>query len=87
MNSKTYYIETKDDRLEVDFFGEVTMQENGIGSYEYWGFNYYHSDIRPTCEEFTWDKGLYTGEQNDEIEKFAQDNCESILEALEEQGI
>jgi hypothetical protein len=69
---------------EVVFFAdlsEFSIENDGIGSYEYWGHKCYDRGTDYLqLEEIHWDKSLYSEEQNNLIwdwvcEEAGGDNC------------
>ena len=78
-----YYIEELD--LEVLFYCDCTMENSGIGSYEYWGSQEYDAgDDYLVCEHIEWDKELYTEEENTAIDKYLEENfCKIADKAIE----
>lgn len=71
------------DYMYVDFMGDVVVENDGIGSYEFWGVvGYDHGHDYNMCENIEWDKSLYTDEQNKIIEDYLDENYEKIEEQL-----
>lgn len=71
------YIEELD--LEIELDCHVTSENNGIGSYEYWGSKGYDAgSTYPIVDRFEWDRKLYTEEQNELIDKYIIDNWDNI---------
>jgi hypothetical protein len=76
-HSYTIYIEELD--LEVELEAEITLENDGIGSYEYWGMKCY--DAGTDYYEVTgleYDQSLYSKEQIEVIEKYLDDNIDEI---------
>ena len=76
--------ETLPETLEVLFFGDVREVDNGIGAYEFWGQGGYHVQMCVQCEEVYWNKEAYSDTENAIIEKYLDDNFESITREFEE---
>jgi hypothetical protein len=65
--------------IDVDFEGEVQVGNDGIGSYEFWGYRGYdHGVDYLYCENITWDKSKYTDNENYIIEKYLEKNFDKI---------
>lgn len=64
---------------EVTFFANLsdfTVENDGIGSYEYFGFKGYDNGTDYLhLEEINWDKSLYTAEQNKLIWDWVNENA------------
>ena len=87
--TRTIQVPHNDNILNVDFEFELLLQNNGIGYYEYrgspgydYGRDYYEVD------GLSWDKNMYTSEQNmaisnfttsPEFEKIEEEVCEQAL--------
>lgn len=70
--------------IDVELDYEISRENDSIGSYEYWGFQYYdHQSDRIIVDEFKWNKSQYTPEQNKAIELYIYNN----FDKLEEQAI
>jgi hypothetical protein len=67
-------IEIGDDVFFVLFYVEIKQVDEGIGSYEYWGYNDTHEEWVDVVVDASWDKDKYTDEQNDFIEKYLEDD-------------
>lgn len=75
------YIEEHD--LEVVLDCSCTTENDGIGSYEYWGSKGYDKGVDYLiCENMTWDKSLYTEEQNAIIDQYIDANYEKLSDAV-----
>jgi hypothetical protein len=70
--------------LEVEFKANPTWQDDGIGSYEYWGCKGYDSHPYLSCEEhgIEWDKKEFTEQENEMIDEWL--NEEKNFKSLEE---
>ena len=77
------YIEEYD--LYVELECECITQNDGIGSYEYWGSQEYDAgEDYLICEHIEWDKEDYTEEQNAAIDKYLEENfCKIADKAIE----
>lgn len=71
----TYKANIGDNDLEVELDCRLIVENDGIGSYEFWGqkgndvgFDYL------VVEDIVWDKTKFTEEQNIAIEKFIDGN-------------
>jgi hypothetical protein len=72
-----------ENEIYVEFYGNASMENDGIGSYEYWGIKGYDKGQDYwMVEEITWDKEKYTEEQNKIIEKYLEDNWDEIHDEL-----
>jgi DNA mismatch repair ATPase MutS len=83
----TAEIELEDDILDVEFTGELTLENDGIGSYEYWGAKCYDEGTDYfELQSLEWDKTLYTEEQNQHIQSYidAEENWRMIDEKMNE---
>lgn len=67
--------------VEVDF--ELTKENDGIGSYEYFGFRGYDngSDYYE-CQGYSWDESLYSPKQNKAIERVLDNEYKKIVEKI-----
>jgi hypothetical protein len=80
-------IELEDDILEVEFTGELSLENDGIGSYEYWGAKFYDAGTNYfQLQDLTWDTTQYTDEQNKAIQEYVDnsDNWSAIEEKMSE---
>jgi hypothetical protein len=62
--------------LDIEFTADCCMDNTGIGSYEYMGFNgydkgYEYADLNSAV---SWDESLYDTWQNAEIKKLSESN-------------
>ena len=74
--------------FKVEFSGEPTLENDGIGSYEYWGSSETdkgHNYI--DCEEITWDKSLYSNAVNEEIDEWLKNNYGKVVKSIGEVAI
>ena len=63
-----YEIELEDDSIEVDFVCEFHVENDGIGSYNYWGSTYYDAgDDYLVLDYLKWDESKFSKEQNEAI--------------------
>ena len=71
------YIEEID--IEVELSCYLIKENDGIGSYEYWGSREYDAgEDYIVVEEMKWDKSLYTEEQNNIIQEEVNKNWDKI---------
>jgi hypothetical protein len=85
--TKTIEIEIEDDVIEVDLTGELSLENDGIGSYEYWGSKCYDAGTNYfELENLKWDMSLYTDDENKSISNYINvtDNWDSIEESMSE---
>jgi hypothetical protein len=76
-------IEIGDEYIEVEFDCELHSENDGIGSYEFWGSKYYDAgNDYLVLDEMKWDKASFNEEQNKVIEKYLDDNWESLDEII-----
>ena len=60
-----YDIDFKDDCLQVKFYGTLTKENSGIGSYEFWGMKGYDAGVDYyVIEDIDWNKEDFNDEQN-----------------------
>jgi hypothetical protein len=74
---------TEEEWLNVEFYGDASVENDGIGSYEYWGFKGYDKGHNYfIVENITWDKSKYTEQQNQEINKYLENNWDEVHDQL-----
>jgi hypothetical protein len=79
----TYEIEHGDECLEVEFDCELHPENDGIGSYEFWGAKCYDEGIDYlVLDDMKWDKTQFNDEQNKVIEKYIDDNWATLEETI-----
>ena len=79
----THEIEYDDEYLEVDFDCELYPENDGIGSYEFWGAKYYDEGIDYlVLDEMKWDKTCFDNGQNKAIEQYIDDNWGDLEEII-----
>ena len=74
---KSFYIEISESRgFDAEFEAHPQHEDDGIGSYEYWGAKCYDSRPYISCEQsgIEWDKSKYSADDNELIEKYLEDN-------------
>lgn len=83
-------MEGEDLGIEVEFTGQLRVENDGIGAYEFWGARGYDSGHDYfVCEDILWDKEMHTSEENELIEEYLTlnfkeiENC--IIEKLNEE--
>lgn len=75
------YIEELDLEVELDY--NISVENSGIGGYEYWGYRGYDAGHDYyVIENFEYDKSLYTEEQNEFIDKYLIENHDKIEEEI-----
>lgn len=75
------YIEELDLEIELDY--HLRTENNGIGSYEYWGSKEYDAgEDYLVLDDVEWDKSLYTNEQNELIDKYIVEHWDKIEEEI-----
>jgi hypothetical protein len=84
-------IEFKDECIDVEFDCELHSENDGIGSYEFWGSKCYDAgNDYLVLDEMKWDKKLFTEEENEIIKKYLDDNWdildENITQKLYDEG-
>jgi hypothetical protein len=80
-------IEIGDDLITVDFTCELQWENNGIGSYEFWGSRGYdEGDNYVVLNHLKWDESIYTKEQNEAIQTYINndDNWFKIEDSVAE---
>jgi len=77
----TYDLYIKELDLDVELDCRLISCNDGIGSYEYWGSKEYDKgEDYLDIDEMTWDKTLYTEEENNIIDQYIKDNRDKITE-------
>lgn len=72
-------VQVGEDILIVDLSYDVVKENDGIGSYEYWGYTYYdRGNDYFIVENMKWDKTLYTDQENEIIERYVEKYAEEI---------
>lgn len=75
------YIEELD--IEVELYCSLITENDGIGGYEYMGHKEYDAgEDYLVVEEMTWDKSLYTEEENKIIQEEINKNWDKISEKV-----
>jgi len=68
-------IELEDDSIIVDFVCEFHAENDGIGSYNYWGATYYDDgDDYLVLGHLKWDESKFSIEQNEAIKKYIDED-------------
>jgi hypothetical protein len=76
-------IECGEEYLEIEFDCELHPENDGIGSYEFWGSSYYDAGTNYlVLDELKWDKTQFTDKQNDIIEKHIDNNWATLEEII-----
>ena len=74
-----FFVPFKDVEICVELEGDIQIQNDGIGSYEFWGMKGYDAGVDyKICETITWDRTLYSDEQNNAINNYVQSNWDYI---------
>jgi hypothetical protein len=71
-----------DEYIYVDFEGDPSYEDVGIGSYEYWGFRGNDSSMQWVLEDIQWDKSQYSDDVNTIIQKYFEKNMQDIENQL-----
>lgn len=70
---------------DIDFYDSIEFYaiygNNGIGSYEFWGYNDYDYG-HDYVEEIHWDRESYSDHENELIEKYVEDNFDLLSKHL-----
>jgi hypothetical protein len=70
--------------MDIEFKVSFYVDNDGIGSYEYWGSREYHTGCdHPVIEDMTWDESLFDTWQNAEIKRLSE--TENLILELTEQ--
>lgn len=68
---------------EIELSTEVEWVDNGIGAFEYWGYKANHVQIEPEITgEVIWDMTLYSTLENLKIQKYVEENFNTLEEEL-----
>ena len=84
----THSFELKAFSLEVPLIVEYSIENDGIGWYEYWGSSQYDAgQNRYIIENITWNHNAYSQEVNAELEEYLQEgnNYEETCKVLKEE--
>jgi len=74
-------IEFHEDILHVEFTAEMISQNDGIGSYEFWGSREFDKgEDYWSIDKLSWDYDSYTKEQNAAISAYIDENWAEIDE-------
>lgn len=77
--------DSQDLPLEVEVTANVHVENDGIGSYEFWGYKGYDKGVNYiVVDELIYDKSEYTPEQQQLIDKYFEDNWEELTELFDE---
>ena len=75
--TKVFYFESIEQDVELEF--DVVVDNDGIGSYEYWGSREYdHGNTTVEVDGYDWDRHVYTEEENKKIEAEYQSRQKEI---------
>jgi hypothetical protein len=81
--TEEFEIPFNDDYIYVDITIEASYGNLGIGSYEFWGIRGSDNRYGYEVDDISWDKTLFTEEQNDVIDEWIGNNTEKIDNLLE----
>ena len=65
--------------LNVEFRVKGQYVDFGIGSYEYWGMRGYDSQMGWEIDEVTWNKSLYSNEDNEYIDGWVDRHMDDFI--------
>jgi hypothetical protein len=82
MSMLNIYVEIPGIEGEIELFGDVEVVDNGIGPYEYWGQKCVDHCYEPEVQEITWENDKCTEEENVIIQKYVDDNYDSLCNDL-----
>lgn len=76
----TLEIEMSEDKyLNVELDVTASYGNLGIGPYEYWGIRGNDVQMGWEIDDWSWNRSLYTEEENKAIEKYTEDNDDMIF--------
>lgn len=80
-----YELYIEEYELEVKLECDCTVENSGIGSYEYWGSKEHDAgENYLSCERITWNEEGYSDEVNKLIDQYIKENYSEIAdEAIE----
>lgn len=78
----TSEIEINGEYIEVEFTGDCMEVDNGIGKYECHGYVGFDSQPGLEVEEISWDKTLYSDDENKIIEIYLDEHEDEIIETI-----
>lgn len=68
---------------DIVFEVEMDRENDGIGSYEFWGSKEYDKGTDYwVVNEIKWDKGLYTEQENANITKWVDENWLELVDVI-----
>jgi hypothetical protein len=77
------YVDVNDNDLQdIEIKGLFCYEDEGIGSYEYWGSRETHSDWQWVLNDTLWDKDGFTHSENEAIQKYI-DESDTLVKELE----
>ena len=80
-------LDINSEEKEIEFFCDYEIQNDGIGSYEFWGSKEFDKGIDyVVLEEVTWDKNLYSERENNIIKDWVTENWKSIKKEIEQKN-
>ena len=69
--------------LDVEFKVKGQYLDFGIGSYEYWGMRGYDSQMGWEIDDITWDKSLYSEEDNKWIDDYVERRMDDFVDDID----
>jgi hypothetical protein len=85
LTTHEHEIELEEDVIAVEFDCELYGENDGIGSYEFWGSKYYDvGNDYLVLDHLKWDESLFTKEQNEIIQQHIDndDNWSKLEETI-----
>jgi hypothetical protein len=83
MNINLYFeIEMPEKTLNIELIGDVIEEDQGIGSYEFWGSRGFDSKKAPVLNSLTYNKSDFTEEENAFIQRTIDLNVPTIEENI-----
>ena len=78
-----YEIESGEELIEVGFDCKLHPENDGIGSYEFWGSTGYDAGVDYLVLDYAgWDKTKFTIVQNEVIERYLDDNWDTLEDII-----
>lgn len=73
--------------IDVEIIGRYHYEDQGIGSYEFWGSPGYHSEEVIKFDEFEADEDTFNLMYKDQVKKWIEDNGDILENKLEQKVI
>lgn len=70
--------------IDVEIIGRYHYEDQGIGSYEFWGSPGYHSEEVVEFDEFEADEDTFNLAYKEQVEKWIEDNGDILENKLEQ---